>query len=199
MTKEYDAAYFEKWYRSNRTRVHSHDEVRRKIALAVITAEYFLQRRLESVLDVGCGEGAWLPHLRSLRRGIKYTGLDSSEYAIRRFGKRRNIQYGTFGALGKVGLRQKRYDLVVCSDVLHYLDDGEVVRGLPHLVRLTGGVAYIEVLTKEDSIVGDLEGLTQRPARWYKKRFHEAGLAQAGPYLWLGSELQDVVGPMELT
>ena len=196
MTKQYDAAYFEKWYRGSRTRVHSHDEVRRKIVLAVATAEYFLQRRLESVLDVGCGEGAWLTHLRPLRPRINYTGLDSSEYAIRRFGKKRNIQFGTFGALGKSGLR-KRYDLVVCSDVLHYLDDEEVAKGLPHLVRLTGGVAYIEVLTKEDSIVGDLDGLTQRPARWYKKTFQQAGLAQAGPYLWLGTELQDVAGPME--
>jgi SAM-dependent methyltransferase len=198
MTKNYDAAYFEKWYRSSRNRVHSHDEVRRKIVLAVATAEYFLQRRIESVLDVGCGEGAWLTHLRPLRPRISYTGLDSSEYAIRRFGKKRNIGFGTFGTLGKAGLR-KRYDLVVCSDVLHYLDDDEVRKGLPQLVRLTGGVAYIEVLTKEDSIVGDLEGLTQRPARWYKKTFQQAGLAQVGPYLWLGTGLQEDAGPMEQT
>jgi SAM-dependent methyltransferase len=197
MTKQYDQEYFEKWYRSPADRVHTHDEVRRKITLAVATAEYYLQRKLATVLDIGCGEGAWLTHLRPLRPRVQYTGIDSSDYAIEKYGKSRNIQSGTFGALGRLALREA-FDLVVCSDVLHYLTESEIRKGLRSMVKLTGGVAYIEVLTSEDVVVGDLEGLTQRPARWYRKLFTEAGLTPVGPYLWLSRRLSEVVGELEL-
>lgn len=197
MTKKYDGEYFEKWYRSASDRVHTQDEVRRKIALSVAATEYFLQRRLMTVLDIGCGEGAWMTHLRPLRPRIQYTGIDSSDYAIERFGKSRNIRFGTFGDLGRLDLR-KTFDLVVCSDVLHYLPEREIRSGLRHLVRLTGGIAYIEVLTKEDVVIGDLEGLTQRPARWYKNLFSKAGLTAVGPYLWLSRRLAGLVGELEI-
>ena len=90
-------------------------------ALAVTTAEYFLRRPVGNVLDVGCGEGAWLPHLRALRPRVQYLGLDSSDYAVERFGRARNIRKATFGDLPKLKLGV--YDLVVCSDVLHYVPD----------------------------------------------------------------------------
>src|SRR5512138_3905428 len=98
MIKTYDRHYFDKWYRSG-DRVHERGEVRRKAALAISTAEYFLQRRIESVLDVGCGEGAWFQHIRSLRPRAHYAGIDSSEYAVSEFGEERNIRLGSFGDL----------------------------------------------------------------------------------------------------
>src|SRR5438270_4877992 len=73
--KRYDRAYFDHWYRG-RSRVSTKDDVRRKVALAVAECEYFLRRRLRSVLDVACGEGAWQPHIAALRPGAKYLGLD---------------------------------------------------------------------------------------------------------------------------
>lgn len=195
MTKRYDRAYFDKWYRSRLHRVHDKGEVRRKVHLAVTAAEYFLRRPVESVLDVGCGEGAWLPYLRALRRNVAYTGIDSSDYAIERFGRERNIGKGTFA-----GLRERRgeYDLVVCSDVLHYLAEPEVRRGLPHLARLTGGLAFIEVLTSEDEIIGDVEGLIRRPAGWYRRVFERAGFVQAGPYCWLPEKMRGDAAELEI-
>jgi hypothetical protein len=56
--KLYDRAYFDRWYRDPRTRIHVRAAVERKVALAVATTEYLLQRPLRSVLDVGCGENA---------------------------------------------------------------------------------------------------------------------------------------------
>jgi SAM-dependent methyltransferase len=195
MTKRYDRAYFEKWYRSRLHRVHDPGEVRRKVALAVATAEYFLRRPIESVLDVGCGEGAWYTHVRSLRRRARYTGIDPSDYAVRRFGSERNIRKGSFRDLRT---HSGVYDLVVCSDVLHYVEESEVRRGLAHLHRLTGGIAFIEVLTSEDEIIGDIEGLIRRPARWYREIFTNAGFGQAGPYCWLPEELQDDAAELEM-
>ena len=78
-TKQYDEAYFRRWYHDRKTRVNSQAEVRRKVVMAVSVAEYFLQRPIRSVLDVGCGEGAWFPHLRALRPKVEYLGFDSSD------------------------------------------------------------------------------------------------------------------------
>ncbi|HUP48449.1 MAG TPA: class I SAM-dependent methyltransferase [Thermoanaerobaculia bacterium] len=196
MTKPYDRAYFDRWYRG-RWRIQSHDEVRRKVMLAVATAEYFLRRPIATVLDVGAGEGAWYPHLRVVRRRASYLGIEPSPYAVERFGKERNIRRGTFADLARLRLRNP-FDLVVCSDVLHYLSGEEIRRGIGELARLTRGIAFIEVLTAEDEIVGDLEGLVQRPASWYQRRIEKAGLVFAGPYCWLSSMLREEAGGLEV-
>src|SRR5436305_13947925 len=148
--KRYDRAYFDKWYR--RVRVHSAGELQRKVAMAVSLCEFFLRRRIRNVLDVGCGEGAWFPHLRALRPRVSYLGFDTSDYALERFGSARNIRKGSFADLDV----DRRFDLVICSDVLHYLNEREIRSGLPALVRATGGLAFLEVLTSEEDIVGDL-------------------------------------------
>lgn len=195
MSKQYDRDYFDKWYRG-RDRVHARGEVRRKVALAVSVAEYFLRRPLESVLDVGCGEGAWFTHLRQMRRGTTYRGMDSSDYAVKRFGSRRNIRKGSFGDLPRV---RGEFDLVVCSDVLHYVPDAEIRAGLPELARLTGGMAYVEILTREDEIIGDLHGLIRRPAAWYRHLLEAQEFVQVGPYCWLSPSLNEEPAEMEIT
>jgi SAM-dependent methyltransferase len=196
VTKQYDRAYFDRWYRG-RHRVHSHDEVRRKVALAVTTAEYFLRRPIRNVLDIGCGEAAWLPHLRALRRRAAYIGVDPSDYAVEQFGESRNVRKGEFGNLRALRLRDL-FDLIVCSDVLHYVPDADMARGVGEIVGLLEGVAFIEVLTKEDDIIGDLEGLIQRPARWYRRTFAAAGLVQAGAYLWVGPTVTSTASLLEM-
>jgi SAM-dependent methyltransferase len=196
MTKTYDRAYFDRWYRSRKHRVHDQGEVKRKVHLAVASAEYFLRHPIRNVLDIGAGEGAWHKHLRSLRRDIQYFGIDPSDYVVQRFGAQRNIRKGGFGDLHT--LRGLEFDLVVCSDVLHYVSEKEIKRGLPALVRLTGGAAFIEVLTREDDIVGDLDGLIQRPAAWYKRLFARGGLTHAAPYTWLSRRMAKMATELEL-
>src|SRR5438552_15799386 len=102
--KRYDRAYFDRWYRDAGTRVHRRAMVQRKVAFAVAAAEQLLDRRIRSVLDVGCGEAPWQPLLQRLRPGIRYAGIDSSPYSVERFGLRRNVRLGTFGRLGELGL-----------------------------------------------------------------------------------------------
>jgi SAM-dependent methyltransferase len=185
--KTYDQAYFDKWYRGAQ-RVNSTADVRRKVHLAVSVTEYFLKRAIRSALDIGCGEGAWLEHLHALRANIEYMGLDPSDYVVRRFGKKRNIHRAAFGDLPSLNLR-RRFDLVICSDVLHYVDDSEIRAGAVEIARLAGAVAFIEVLTKEDDIEGDLRDMKRRPAKWYRKTFADAGLMMVAPYCYLAPSL----------
>jgi SAM-dependent methyltransferase len=194
--KRYDRAYFDHWYRG-RHRVSTNDDVRRKVSLAVTECEYFLRRRLRSVLDAGCGEGAWQPHIKALRPSARYLGLDPSDYAVERFGARRNIRKASFADLPAAHLRGP-YDLVVCSDAMHYINDDDVRAGLPELVRVAGGVLFLEVLTADDDIIGDLHGMIRRPAAWYRQRFQKAGLTQAGPYTWLTLDVREGAAALEV-
>jgi len=194
MTKRYDKDYFDQWYRG-RTAVNSRAEVRRKVMMAVTVAEYFLRRPIRTVLDVGCGEGAWLSHLRSLRTRIRYTGLDSSDYVVERFGAERNIAKATFGDLPSLELGV--YDLVVCSDVLHYVPNDQLRAGIRTLATATDGLAFLEVLTKEDDIFGDLDSLIRRPAAWYRKLFASTGMTSVAPYCWLGAGFREGLATLE--
>jgi SAM-dependent methyltransferase len=193
--KRYDRAYFDRWYRERGSRIESRAELRRRVALAVALAERHLERPLASALDVGCGEGRWRAELVRLRPRLRYVGVDPSLYAVRRFGKRRGIVLGGFGDLGTLALGGP-FDLVVCADVLHYLEDAELERGLPALAQRVGGMAWLEALCREDEVEGDRRGLTLRPAEAYRRRFAALGLVHAGAYGWLAPDLGD--GPSAL-
>jgi SAM-dependent methyltransferase len=177
--KRYDRAYFDRWYRNPRTRIHVRAGVARKVALAVHAAEYVIGRRIRTVLDVGCGEGAWQPLLARLRPGVRYLGVDASPYAAARYGRTRSIVRGRFGALDALGLAGP-FDLVVCADVLHYVAGEELEPGLAAIARRMGGIAFIEVFTSVDSIIGDFRDMKRRRPADYDRVFRRAGLVHCG-------------------
>lgn len=185
-TKHYDRDYFDHWYR--RGGMGDARRLARKAALAVAAAEYHLERPIRSVLDIGCGEGAWRAPLRKLRPDVRYLGFDSSVYAIQRFGRARNLHHARFGDFAV--LRPcPPVDLLICSDVLHYLDTRELDRGLPALAALCAGVAFLETFTREDRAEGDEHEFRNRSAVFYRKRFHAIGLRALGSHCWLSPRL----------
>ncbi|MGH7656186.1 MAG: class I SAM-dependent DNA methyltransferase [Gemmatimonadaceae bacterium] len=188
--KRYDRAYFDRWYRDPTTRVATAAAVMRKVHLVVSVAEALLQRRIRSVLDVGCGEGTWRAPLKKIRPAIRYVGVDSSEYVIARFGRRRGIRAGTFGGLGEIerALRGP-FDMIVCCDVLQYVPEAELRCGLRTIARLLGGVTYLEAYTSGDSIEGDRRGWHERTALEYRRAFDGAGLTSVGMHCWIGAAL----------
>ena len=195
MRKRYDQAYFDRWYRHGG--IGDRARLARKVALAVAAAEYHLERPIRTVLDVGAGEAAWRAPLLKLRPGLRYLGFDSSEYAVRRYGRRRQLHLARFGDFEH--LRPcAPVDLLVCSDVLHYLSTKELDRGLPGLAELCGGVAFLETFTREDRAVGDEHDFQQRPAAFYRKRFDAVGFSQVGSHLWLSPALRARATALEI-
>jgi SAM-dependent methyltransferase len=182
--KQYDRAYFDRWYRRSRVGVGEREFVERKVRLAVAAAEFVLARTIRSVLDVGCGEAPWRAILRRLRPKIDYLGFDSSEYVVARYGRRRNIRRASLGELGSMGLRGK-FDLVVCADVLHYVRSAEARAGLATLAPLVGGVAFLEAFTSADAIDGDHAELQKRTPAAYRRLFAEVGLVPIGLHLYV--------------
>jgi len=195
VSKAYDRRYFDTWYRQRD--LGGKAALARKVALAVALTEYHLGRPLRSVLDVGCGEGAWRAPLLALRPKLHYMGVDSSDYAIRRHGARRNLHWLPFGDLAALPLARP-VDLLVCSDVMHYLTDEELKRGLAEFSRLCDGVAFLEVFAEGDDIIGDLHEMRRRPAAWYRRAFARAGFTAAGSHFYLSAGVASAATALEL-
>jgi SAM-dependent methyltransferase len=195
--KRYDRAYFDRWYRNPETRIRTGGELRYKAALVVATAELVLGRRVRSVLDVGCGEARWLPELKRIRPAVRYTGLDSSTYVVERFGRTRNIRAGSFASLGEKKFRGQ-FDVVICADVMHYLDEEELRKGLAAIPSILRGIAYFDIAVTEDEPEGDLKHWKDRPASWYRTEFENAGLVDLGMQCWGATEARIHLSALEI-
>jgi SAM-dependent methyltransferase len=194
--KSYDKAYFDRFYRDPAERVATAAGLERKIRMAVSVAEFLLARRIRTVLDVGCGEAPWFPVLKRLRRDVRYIGIDSSDYVLDRYGEARGIRRGDLGSLGTMRL-PKRIDLIVCADVLQYVETRDAERGLRAISKLLGGVAYIETFATEDEMIGDRDGWHERTAAEYRRLMQGAGLTRCGPYCWINSAELDSLNVFE--
>ncbi len=194
MSKHYDRAYFDTWYRQRGT--HARARLERKVALAVAVAEFQLERPVASVLDIGCGEGAWRAPLKRLRPDAGYLGFDASTYAVRRFGAQRNLHLARFGDFEHLRPCAPA-DLLVASDVLHYLEARELDRGLHGIAELCHGVAFLETYTRDDAISGDLDGFKRRPAAFYRRRFEAHGFQWLGNQCWLSPALAGQTSSLE--
>jgi len=190
----YDRAYFDKWYRNPAHRVSTPAKTSRKALLALAVAEYFLERRVRTVLDVGCGEGQWQPVLKKLRPRLEYTGVDPSPYAIGRFGRRRHILRGSLGNLPDLG---DSYDLIVCSDSLYYVPDDELLIGLEILAPRLAGIAFLEAYPHDAGLRGDTSGMHPRSAAFYRKVFRRAGLRPCGAHCYAGPSLRGSLTELE--
>jgi SAM-dependent methyltransferase len=120
------------------------------------------------VLDAGCGTGLWRRALRRLDPGVEYVGIDTSEYLCRRYGWTR-ASVDAFAS-------RRKFDLVVCQDVLQYVDDDAVARSFAAIARLCRGALYFDVPTRDDIEDGLLDmrrtdrAIFVRSASWYRAR-----------------------------
>lgn len=196
MAKQYDQAYFDKWYRNPQHRVKSPAELARQAAFVLRTAEFVLGRAVRSVLDVGCGEGQWRAVLRAHRPRLHYDGVDPSAYAVSRYGRRRGLHLGGIEDLDHLPLRDD-YDLVVSCGMLNYLEPPVLQRGVAQVARRTGGVAYLELFTREDAFEGDTDWPAPKPAAWYREVMASAGLCAIGMQCYVAQAARHRVSALE--
>lgn len=182
--RRFDRAYFDRWYRHPACRVKERAELEREVDFVLRASEHILGRPVRTVLDVGCGEGHWYPVLAKRRPAIRYIGVDPSEYAVRRWGRRRNIHLGSIDTFASLGVGDA-FDLVVCSGVLNYLDTATLTRGLRQIVAVLGGVAYLELYTASDRVTGDTRAAKRRAPSWYREQLRRAGLTPCGMHLYV--------------
>ena len=174
--QHFDKSFFDRFYHSKTTAVVTRDDIRR-LAKFVVSYLDYLRVPVDTVLDVGCGLGMWRGALRRLRPKVGYTGLDTSEYLCDRYGWIRSsiIDYRS----------RSKFDLVICQDMMQYIDDDQAIRSIEAIAALCRGAFYLDVLTKEDVARGALDlrrtdrDVHIRSAKWYLRavtpHFERAG------------------------
>jgi len=140
MTGRFDRDYYRRFYLDPRTAVISRAEMRERAGLIAAYARH-IGLPVRSILDAGCGIGLLRAPLQRAFPRAAWTGLEYSQYLCKRYG-------WTQGSLAT--FRAEPFDLVVCYDVLQYLDDRTAARAIASLGRLTRGLLYISALTVRD-------------------------------------------------
>ncbi|MFI5238745.1 MAG: class I SAM-dependent DNA methyltransferase [Gemmatimonadales bacterium] len=185
--KRFDNSYFDKWYRHPDHRIGTATDLVRMVRFAVFAAEYVLARPIRTVLDAGAGEGRWQPVIQKLRPSARYHGVDSSEYVVRRFGKRRNIVQGTLDDLPAL-FPKRRFDLVVSCSVINYLPRDTMVRAINCIAARTRGLAYLEIFASEDEVEGDTGDWHAESRATYLRIIRKAGLIPCGLHCYIPAE-----------
>src|SRR4030095_15137259 len=122
---------------------------------------------VQRILDAGCGLGLMRPALLHRFPRARYTGLELSPYLCGRFG----WQQGSLATWTSA----RPFDLVVCYDVLQYLDPRDGAAPRRSRGRLCSGVLHFGALTLEDWRTYCDRRRTDsavhlRPASWYLSR-----------------------------
>jgi SAM-dependent methyltransferase len=161
----FDQAYYQRFYFNPRTAVTSRAEMTSRARL-IGSCVHYVGLPVGSILDAGCGVGMLrTPLLRAMPRA-EYVGLEYSEYLCKRYGWRQ-------GSIETFRTR-RRFDLVVCYDVLQYLSAARARTAIANLARLCRGALYFGALTSEDwhencdqTRTDRIPGL--RPGSWYRR------------------------------
>ncbi len=104
------------------------------------------------VLDIGCGKGFLLYEIQLLLPGIKITGVDSSEYAIKNIHSELVGDFYTQKAQENFSYEDLHFDLVISTGTLHNLKIYDLKKAFLEIERL-GRSKFIMV----ESYRNDLE------------------------------------------
>ena len=164
----FDKQYYDRFYRNPRTRAADKPAARRRAAFIAAYLKY-LEIPVRRIVDVGCGLGHTLSELEALFPGAKCTGVEISEYLCDRYG---------WTPDSAVSFRSRwPFDLVVCNDVVGYLDNADAAAAIDNLATLTRTALFFGVLTLEDwDELADRDRTDPeqhlRSTRWYRRRLN---------------------------
>lgn len=190
--QDFGADYYQRYYKDPNTRVAEPSYYQR---LAQFIGAYmaYLDIPIRSILDLGCGSGTLKEPLEKQFKKASYVGVEKSSYACR--------QYGWENGCASTFWSAFPFDIVVCHDVLQYLDNIRAADAIENFNSLTHKVLYFSVLTHEDWHQHVDQDLTDnnvflRKASWYRKRLAE-NFKNLGGGIYIHRQLDTVVYELE--
>ena len=188
----FDSAYFRKYYFDKATRVTTAAEMRGRAQLiAAILRHAGIPVR--SILDAGCGIGLLRKPFAEVLPRARYKGIEASDYLCARYPwiKGSVVDFAPRSAS----------DLVVCYDVLQYLDDRDAASAIANLAKLTRAAIYVSALTHEDWRANCDRTRTDRavhlrPGDWYRRRLRRR-FNYLGFGVWLRKDVSAILWDLE--
>lgn len=177
--------------------------------------ERWRARDVESLLDVGCGRGAWSNTLAPLLPNLKYVvGVDREDKWIGELASsvasgtniQRHYVVGEAERLTElaVGVLQQKFDLVTCQTLLCHMPDPEtVLRSMLAMLKPGGLLVVVEPSNRTLQLVGD----SSKPAFDLELELSRLSfylMIEKGKFLLnegdnsLGDRLEDVLGIFDL-
>lgn len=139
--KEFDQAYYNRFYLSPKTRVVSAEE-HAHLARFIFEFATWSGIDVKSVLDVGAGIGLFKRWIQKNKKDVAYTGTEVSQVMCEKHG---------FHHKDIARWRdRKQYDLILCQGVLQYLPDSDVAPAVANLAAMSRGLLYAEITTRLD-------------------------------------------------
>jgi 2-polyprenyl-3-methyl-5-hydroxy-6-metoxy-1,4-benzoquinol methylase len=176
----FDYEYYKRYYYDPKTAVTNKREMQSRARLIAAYAEHtgLPTRR---ILDAGCGTGLLRPWLKRYLPRATYTGIEASEYLCQRYG----WQHASIEAYKP----SAPFDVVVCYDVMQYLDSAKADRAMANFGKLCRGVLYFTALTRVDwehncDRTRTDSNVHLRSAQWYRSRLRTS-FREAGCGFWL--------------
>lgn len=179
-TERFGRDYYQRFYRNARSSVTSQAEMTARANLIAAYVKH-IDCPVGSVLDAGCGLGLMRTALLRALPGATYVGLEYSEYLCQKYG-------WLNGSIADYRPRQP-FDLVVCYDVLQYLDDASAAKAMRNFANLCRGVLFFSALTRRDWRENADQrrtdpAVTMRTAEWYRTRLRRH-FRQIGAGFWI--------------
>ncbi len=168
-TSAFDSRYYRRFYLTAATRAMSRAQTDTRGALIASLVRQ-IDIPVTRILDVGCGLGWYERPLRKVFRDATYTGTEISEYLCAKRG-------WLHGSVVDLTLKGK-FDLIVCADVIQYLNDRDAERAMANLAKWCRGALYFHVPTKRDwaenvDPSGTDSNVHLRSAQWYRRQLRK--------------------------
>jgi SAM-dependent methyltransferase len=165
----FNAAYYKRFYLTPATRAMSREQTDIRGALIASLVKQ-LDIPVKSILDVGCGLGWYARPIKKVFRDARYVGTEISEYLCQRYGWMQ-------GALPNLKVKGE-FDLVICADVIQYLNNKDASLAIANLAKWCGGALYFHVPTKVDwqenvDPSGTDNNVHLRSASWYQRELRK--------------------------
>ena len=177
--ERFDKRYFHRFYVGKQRAVAPREYRGRAQLLAGFSAHLGLPIR--RILEFGAGMGQFAHALHEAFPRAKYSGTDISAYTCARFGWQMAsvVSFDT----------PRPFDLVVCNDVSQYLSRTDAAGAIGNLARVTSGLLYFSVLTRDDwdercDRLRTDGAVFLRRAAWYRKQLRQH-FRQIGPAVYL--------------
>ena len=188
----FDADYYARYYKNPATRVADRGYY---TSVARFLSAYckLLDIDVATILDVGAGVGRFRKPLLKSFPGAHYHGIEISQYACER--------YGWEVGCASTFTTRRRFDLILCHDVLQYLDKNTAAAAIENLDRLCRSALYFSVLTAEDWQSSCDQSRTDsavhlRRATWYRRRL-KPHFRNAGGGLYISRRAKFVLYALE--